>query len=387
MRVAQIIDSLKIGGAQKLQLTFAHAARQRNLSLTILSLREDFDTPIPEQLVELGVPALHFPARKLFSPSRMSALASYLRKEKFDVVQTHLTSANIVGPLVARMAGVPAIATLHSASFDPRHHGKGRRALESWALRFGASRVVAVGHVVAGVHKERLGGKPIEVIPNAVLPVEQITDSQREQLRGEISGDSARPLLLSVGRLSLPKGYNDLLSAFDLVRQTYPGCVLAIVGGGDLLESLSKQIHDLRLNGSAFLLGQRNDVQQLLCAADVYVSSSHWEGLPVSVLEAMSAGLPIAATNVGDLPHVVTAETGILVPPKDFRQLARAINRLLSSDSLRKSMGEAARKYVLKNHSPLAWIDRYIRLYEESTTNASVPMRQRVPDPVGQTQK
>ena len=383
MRVAQIIDSLKIGGAQKLQLTFAEAARKRSLSVTVLSLREDPDTPIPGELTSLGIPVLYFPSRKLLSPSRLSTLASYLRKEKFDVVQTHLTSANIVGLMVARAAGVPGIATLHSASFDPRHHGPGRKTLESWALRFGASRVVAVGHVVADAHRNRLHGKMIEVIPNAVLPVQSVAGALREQMRKEITGDASRPLLLSVGRLSLPKGYHDLLSAFRLVKQTHPDCALAIVGGGILRESLLAQIRDQGLSGSAFLLGQRDNVPELLCAADVYVSSSHWEGLPVSVLEAMSAGRPVVATNVGDLPHIVSRETGILVPPKDCNRLAFAISRLLSSASLRQSMGEAARKYVLRNHSPLAWIDRYINLYEELRGNVSGSLDERIPDPVG----
>jgi L-malate glycosyltransferase len=370
IRVAHLIDSLKVGGAQKLQVSFARAGRERDLEMSIISLANTSDTPVLEELAAIQVPIVTFPAKKLFNFERLSKLYRFCRENKFDVIQTHLCTANILGPLIGRACGIPVVATLHSASFDPRFYKRGRYTLESRALRHGATRVVGVGNVVAQANQARVGRRKIHVIPNAIVATERFSAEARTQKRNELALQNAI-IFISVGRLSLPKAYPDLLRAFAIVHARQSSARLLIVGTGQMQEEVTSLIQQLNLNDSVTLLGQRSDVPALLNAADVYVSSSHWEGLPVAILEAMSAGLPIASTSVGDIPKVVSSNSGILVPPRDIESLADAMIELACNPECRKQMSASAKDYVEKHHSPQIWIDQYISLYQELLSHRS----------------
>lgn len=374
IRVAHLIDSLKVGGAQKLQVSFARAARGRDLSMTIISLANATDTPVLEELGAIQVPIVTFPVKKLFNYEHLSKLYRFFRENDFDVLQTHLCAANILGPLIGRVCGIPVIATLHSASFDPRFYKKGRYMLESRMLRHGATRIVGVGHVVAEANQSRVGNRRINVIPNAIVATGQSSTEERQHKRSEMLNSAPHAdtvIFISVGRLSLPKAYPDLVHAFASVHSAQPATKLVIVGSGQMHDELAALIRDLNLNDCVTLFGQRSDVAALLNAADVYVSSSHWEGLPVAILEAMSAGLPIVSTSVGDIPRVVSSDSGILVPPRDIKNLAHAMIELARNPERRKQMGANARAYVYRHHSPETWIDQYISLYQELLSRGS----------------
>jgi glycosyltransferase involved in cell wall biosynthesis len=172
-------------------------------------------------------------------------------------------------------------------------------------------------------------------------------------------------MLISVGRLSRQKAFADLITAFTTVRQKYPTAVLVIVGGGQTRAELVAQIQSLGLEGHVFLLGFRNDVPALLAASDLFVSSSHWEGIPIAILEAMSAGLPVVATEVGDVPLIVNEASGFIVPPAQPMRLADAITTLLADPDQRRKMGAAARLHVLQNYSPEVWAGKLCDLYLE----------------------
>ena len=364
MRVAHVIDCLQIGGAEKLLVTFADAAHARGIATTVVSLSNPNNTPIPNQLAALGARVVNLPATRLLDARRMVNLVQLLRRERYDVLNTHLTYANIIGAFAGRLAHIPVVSTLHSAGSDPAHHRLIPR-LESVALRYGARRVIAVGKVVAHANQARLGKRTIDVIPNAVAVPPCINAPERFAIRKELTEDASRPLLISVGRLNRLKGYADLLDAFALVRQKHARAFLAIAGGGDLYDDLAARINALGLQGASALLGSRDDVPRLLAASDLYVSASHLEGLPVSVLEAMAAGLPVVATDVGDVAQVVVEGAGVIVPARQPELLATAVNALLDNPAQMQMFGALARTYVLANYSQTIWMDRLLALYSE----------------------
>lgn len=368
MKVAQIIDSLKVGGAQKLQVTLAGAARSYDLEICVVSLSEDRDRALPRELQRLGVDVIEFPGTGVINPFRIRALAALLNAKRVDVIQTHLTSANIAGCAAGWIAGIPTVATLHSAGVDRKLVPLHRRFLESAVLRLAASRVIAVGRIVAEANRKRLLGKQIDVIHNAVATFPLLSEEERRKTRESLIGDPQRPLFISAGRLSRPKAYPDLLIAFQVVHRRYPNAVLAIAGDGMLKLELQRQIELLDLAQSVFILGLREDVPRLLAASDVYVSSSHWEGLPVAVLEAMAAGLPVIATAVGDLPEVVSSTIGVLVPPSRPAVLAQEMIGMLEDPIRRRRMGENARAHAIHYYSPDSWISRLYQLYSEVIT-------------------
>jgi glycosyltransferase involved in cell wall biosynthesis len=367
MRVAQIIDNLYFGGAQTMQLMFAQTVCKRSdIDLTVISLRNDTQTThhIPEQLEACGARVAFFSARKLFDPTRFWRLINFLHQEQFDVIHTHLPYANIVGILAGRVVGVPVIASLRNSTDDKGRYYFIRHNLETWLLRYLAHRIMAVGYATAEAHRERLGNKPIEAIPNALTIIPPLSPEERIRLRTGIMGDPTHSLFISVGRLAPQKGYSDLITAFAELRRKHPQTSLIIAGKGELYDELKEQIKYLGLNGHAILLGARQDVPRLLAASDIFVSSSHWEGLSVAILEAMAAGLPIVATRVSDTPRVVVDGTGLIVPSKAPAMLAEAMSSFLDDPAQIRSCGAAAQAFIERHHNPTLWANRILDLYE-----------------------
>jgi len=365
VHVVQLIDSLNWGGAQKLLQTFAETARPSLKRLTIISLRETHPgVTIPDQLRRAGCEVITLPARHLFNISRIRKLVAYLRQQDVDVLHTHLTYANILGPLAGRLSGVPVVSTVHNEFYDPKRDNRTRRRLETWSLRWLSKRIIAVSHAVAEAQQHRFGAKPMAIIPNCVMPIPSISPDERRQLRAQVAGETTW-LLISVGRLARQKGYPDLAEAFSQVHQRYPSSRLIIAGHeGSTQEKLKERIAELNLQDSALLLGPRSDVPALLKASDMFVSASLWEGLPIALLEAMAAGLPVVATSVGDVPRVIEEGCGVLVPPGEPARLAEEVCALLENPGKMKALGEAAEAHVAKHYAPQAWAAQLLELYQ-----------------------
>ncbi len=362
MHVLQMIDLLRVGGAQKLVETFALHAASYDMQVSVLSLHEDPQSPIRETLLDAGVDVFNFPAPHLLNHDRWRAVLAHFEARRYDVVQTHLVYANIVGGAAGGWTGTPVVATLHSVSVDPRFRSPLRRALETFTLRRVAG-VVAVGGEVARAHAKRVGKRPIEVIPNAVPEIPPLPPAERDALRARLGCTPDNLVLIAVGRLAPPKGYPDLLKAFARLLSRVPSARLWIVGDGVLRDELRTLAHRSGLGETVRFLGRRNDVPALLSAADVFVNASRWEGLPLALLEAMMAGLPVVATAVGDVPFVLIPGAGRLVPPGDPAALEAALLPLLEAPSLRRRMGKTAQEHARRTYGIDAWMRRLRALY------------------------
>lgn len=363
MHILQLIDTLSWGGAEKLQLTFAREARARGHRLTVIGLKHIADAPYPPMLTALDAEVDILPGSSLLNIGRIMRLTGFLRREQVDILHTHLAYANIIGALAGALAGVPVVATLHSIGTDPRHYHPLRFRLEKWALGH-ARGLILVADAVADAYAAILPDRNMHIIPNPVEPVADLSPPGRTALRSELTGDPARPLLISVGRLSPPKGYYDLLQAFAALHQEIPAAYLIIAGDGALFDELTGQIAALNLEKHARLLGARPDVPRLLAASDIYVSASHREGLPLATLEAMSAGLPVVTTSVGGVPELV-AGRGVLLPPRRPEALTAALIALLNDPARQHSLGTAARAHVNQHYAPSPWFEQILAVYRE----------------------
>ena len=365
MRIVIVIDSLKMGGAQKLIATFASVASTRQIDPIIISLHSEFDASILDSIRLSGVPVMMFPSKSLFDLGRLWRFISFLRKEKYDLIHTHLTYANILGCIAGYYVKIPVIATLHSTGHDQRQFPFYVALLEKLSLRYLAQRILAVGYSIAEAHQNRFGRRVVDVIPNGVPVSIPLELEMRQQLRHEISGNESHLLIVSVGRFVQAKGYEDLLEAFFTLHQQHPRTVLILVGTGRLFDYIKDKASKLGIEDSVFCLGQRNDIPQILSASDIYVSSSHREGLPLAVLEAMMAGLPVVGTAVGDIPRIVSAEIGVIVPPHEPARLADALDTLVSFPEKMRTMGKAARSHAVKEYSLIVWMGRLAAFYNE----------------------
>jgi glycosyltransferase involved in cell wall biosynthesis len=169
------------------------------------------------------------------------------------------------------------------------------------------------------------------------------------------------PQVISIGRFAFPKDFATLVEALAATQADYRA---AFVGEGPLLPEIAVTIRQRGLTERIDLLGNRGDVPGVLASADVFVLSSRSEGFPVSILEAMAAGLPVVATDVGGIAEsVIDGETGLLVPPGDPGALAAALDRLLADSALRQRLGAAGRERV-RRHFDLAGFRRaHVELY------------------------
>lgn len=363
MRVAIVVDSLRVGGAQKLVSAFAAHASSYGIIPVIISLREERAPAVMRAIEAAGVEVLTMSAPTLFDRARLNRLIDVFQHGKIDLVQTHLFYSNILGTYAAHKAGIPAIATLHSIT--QRKDGKDwiRQQIEDYCLRHYATRILAVGNMVAQVHEGKHGKRILDVIPNGIAQPQPITGTERERLRKEITGNGSKTIIVTVGRFARAKGYEDMIQAFSLLKQKDMDPVLLMVGSGSTFNTIKEQISNQKLSQSVILAGERNDVSQLLASSDVYASSSHREGLPLAVLEAMMAGLPVVATSVGDIPNVVTNETGVIVPPHQPEMLAAALEDLIRHPEKRRAMGKAAQERAVSKYSVNVWMEKHLALY------------------------
>lgn len=363
MHVVQVIDSLYRGGAQQLLVTFAIEAQRRGIKTSVVCLKdEDRGSNLVERLNSLGVEVVRFAAPKMLAPKRIWQLTRWLRRNRVSVVHTHLTYGNVVGILAARLANIPVVATMHLAGFDPSIANR-QQQFEAQIVRFLAQQIIAVGYTTNDAYQPIMPNRTLHVVHNAVVAVPEISVEQRNTTREAILGDPDLTMLINVGRFAAIKDLPTLIDAFALVHPEHPQARLVLAGEGDQRPKIEAKIDEHQLHAVVNLLGARDDIPVLLRSADVFVSSSANEGLPIAVLEAMAAGLPIVATKVGDIPQVVREQAGVTVAPHDHQALAAAINQLLSEPSHMQQMQQAAQTIIEQYHSPSAWVDQLLALY------------------------
>jgi glycosyltransferase involved in cell wall biosynthesis len=329
--------------------------------------------PLREAAIGSGarfVPLEHVrrPIRPLRDLVGLIELVRLLRRERPDIVHASSSKAGVLARLAAGLARVPIrVFTVHGWAFKA-HSGLSSR-LYRWADRLikpltTSTICVSERELAAGVEARTCDdGQRTVVIPNAV-DVSVAPQSQH---------DRATPLIVSVGRLKAPKDFITLIRALSaLPSRSFEA---AIVGEGPDRRELEQEIDRLGLAERVQLAGERSDVPKLLARADIFVLSSASEGLPVSVLEAMAAGLPVVASRVGGVPEVVLdGRTGVLVRPSDPDVLAAALERLVVQPALRRRLGAAGRSRAEECFDLEPFRRAHVELYSRELARRGLPV-------------
>ncbi len=276
-------------------------------------------------------------------------LFNLCHRRQFDIVHTHTSKTGIVGRLAARLAGTPLIIhTIHGFSFHEFSRGVGPcvyLTLEQIAGHF-ADLLISVNREDKETALARYIIPPerIVTILNGIDP-QPLTPIQPAPLREMLGLPPETILIGSVGRLAPQKGYTDLLQAAVFIVTHTPHAHILIVGDGPQrveLESLADALH---VSSNCHFLGFRADVSQVLAAFDIYVSTSLWEGLSISLLEALAAGKPIIATDIkGNRETIHDGQNGLLVPPTNPGALAEAIVKLVKDPTQCRRLARRARQ-------------------------------------------
>jgi glycosyltransferase involved in cell wall biosynthesis len=312
--------------------------------------------PIGEEIRRTGVPfhVLHLDPG-IRRPWHVLGIARHLRALQPDIVHTFLLTASLYGRLGAILAGVPIVIGTEVNIYE---HKQPHHALAERLLMRGTDRVVVSAESVREFYLRQVHADParVDVIYNAVDWSQLQTTTSRDAMRSSLGVPQAATLAGIIARLTKQKAHQHLFDAMASTPELH-ALHLLVVGDGDLREELRDRVERQGLASRVHFLGARRDLGDLLAAIDLFVMPSLWEGLPLSMVLAMGAGLPVVATRVAGIPEVVRhGETGLLVPPADVPALGSALARLASDPTLRRTMGTAAAAFV----HPRFGVDGYV---------------------------
>lgn len=364
--VLHLIETGGPGGAERMMVQLAAGLGPEYDSEAAL-IRDSW---LGTALKERGVPVTmlrHEPHRSfvLRDLATLHDIVRLIRERQVTLLHTHEFFMNTVGLVASRLTGIPLVATVHGQNYYPdRFHRRGSYGLVG---RF-AQQMVTVSQYVRRFLAERTGIPldRIRVVPNGVPVDEEPSQEKVAALRKSLGLDQQSRVVVTVGSLYPVKGHTYLIQAALRIVRECPHVIFLIVGRGGLRGELEAQA--LRLGVTPYLrfLGHREDVRDLLAVSDVFVLPSLSEGMPLSVLEAMAAGVPPVATQVGGISEVIEdGKTGLLVPPRDSDALARSIATLLEDRILTKEIGESARHVVASRFSLTTMIQTYQEIYAE----------------------
>ena len=358
IRVDWLITGLNIvGGAEVFTSQFANYLSARDIQLRVITLRSGGD--LINSLRKQGIPVVVIGVNNKQNPLPLLRLYRLWKTSPPLILHTHLYHAGIIGRLIARFAGIPHVIVHQHGAENAR---SALRSVIDRATSWMVEQYIVPSEAVKEIvnRRERVPVSKIKVIHYGV-------DTEKYQASVPITGlsiPSGVPVIGSVSRLAKEKSHPVLLQALHLLKQENEQFHAIMVGDGPeriKLEELSR-IHEI--HGLITWAGFQRNVESWLAHFDIFVLASAWEGLPISILEAMAAQLPVVATAVGGTPEaVVTDKTGILVPPNDPEKLAKALISLLRDPSLRLKMGIAGYTRVKECFSVESAVENIYQLY------------------------
>jgi glycosyltransferase involved in cell wall biosynthesis len=314
-----------------------------------------------EEATALGARTVALPSPH--DPTYPQVIGGFLSSHPVDVFHGHAGWGweDPDGLRLARAAGVPAVVITHHLPFLLSRRDKAEKLIENTSFahwRIAVSDGLRDTYIGRGVSEEHF-----VTVPNGVRP--------RQRPPGRAAARAAldlRPedlVVLSTGRLVHMKGQRYLIEAAALLKPAWPHLQVVILGEGELRQDLENLAAERGLTGSVHLPGHRGDARLLLDAADVFALPSRAEGMPLALIEAMEAGVPVVATRVIGSTEVVTeGETGLLVPAQDAGMLATALARLLGDGDKRARYGPAGRRKYLRDYTVDTMVTRTQAVYD-----------------------
>lgn len=345
LRVLQVIKSLGRGGAERLVVDLVAAADAERVTHEVTFVLASEDALVPD-LEARGVAVRSLGATGNRDLRWTVALRRLLVEGHYDVVHFHLPYAAAVGNLVVSSLPSgrrPGVVYTEHCQWDEHHRSV--RLLLRLSSRPGRP-VVAVSRAAYDALPRALRSHAqvvvhgIDQAPLAAAAAAR--EEARNEVRRELDVDPAEVLVAVVANLRAQKGHEVLLEATRLLAERGVPVRVVAAGDGPLRDELLARRHALGLDDRVAFLGARPDAVRLMAGADVLALSSHYEGLPVVLMEASGLGLPVVATAVGGIPEVLTdGADALLVPPGDASALADALERMALDDVLRTRLGAA----------------------------------------------
>ena len=376
MRVLHVLPTCDFTGPANVCFEVCRGLTEAGVAAHILSLRPAM--PAARDCAQAtGVPVTELQMGGFWDRSVVAPLRQAVADLHPDVVHGHgLRPDTLVAPL-ARQAGVPRIvSTVHNSLLEDYTFTYGSRALAMamylWQRRGLEAHHDAVVFICEAARRHVMDRRWAPLRPRCarvILNGRHVPTFEAARAAGPARDIAALrqagvPLVGCVGRLSSRKNMAMVVRAVAELRGL--PCRLVLVGAGEDESLLRDLVQTLGLGERVVFLGQRDDVPRVLAGLDILALSSHVEGTPLAVVEAMLSGLAVVATAVGGVPEVIRdGETGLLAPPGDQPAFTQQLGRLAADPDLRARLGEAARDHARTHLSAQAMTAQYLRLYQE----------------------
>ncbi len=361
LRVLQLISSLPVGGAEDLVAAMVKGLNPGRFQVQAATLGPL--GAVGQELARAGYPvgALNMDLKHTPMVKIVARLRRLIREIKPDILHTHLYHPNLYGRLAALGLGLRGVvASVHNSYTRVKVH----RGLWNFLLSAATDKVlVSSPRVWQDVRTwDRVPARKLEIFPYGVRVDELDISLDPADIRAELGVSGF--ILGLVGRLEEQKGQRHLLAALPELARQIPDLAVLLVGEGRERQPLEGLAEERGVSHLVRFLGTRRDLPRIFRALEVFVHPSLWEGLPLTLLMAMGARLPVVGTRVSGITEVIAdRENGLLVPPGDSQALAAAILELYRRPELRRRLAEAARRTVVAEYSQEAMLRRLERLY------------------------
>jgi glycosyltransferase involved in cell wall biosynthesis len=361
IKVALVIPTLDQSGAEKQLTLLAQGLPTDRFVPHVFALTRG--GPYEAALQQAGVPVTVIGKRWKFDPWAARRLKHALQQFAPDVVHSWLFAAN-------------AYTRLALGSHPPWPIIVSERCVDSWKAgwqlwldrRLISRTTRLVGNSPSVVDFYRHVGYPpdrLAMIPNGVTPVET-TPALRTQLRQQLGLHDDVFLVVSIGRLAMQKRVKDAMWAVETLRQSRPQLHLVIVGDGPERQRLEEYSRAIQVTDHAHFVGHQARATEWLSAADAFVLASSFEGMSNSLMEAMSAAVPVVVSDIPANTELVThRETGLLFKPGDTVGIMQALRCLIDEPALRTQLAHAAREHIVRQFSVEQMVTRYADLYRD----------------------
>ena len=380
--LAELAGSSAYGGGERyLELLCDRLDRARYRALLICPEPGPFVGRMKERGVETHLVHL----APLFNPLALWRLTRLLARERVTILQTHGARANFYGRIAGRLAGVPVIVSTVHNSLKDYEVTPLKRWLYTFLLRLTlplVHRIICVSDATRWdlIDECSAASAKTQTVYNGVDPSAFPSQPNRQKFRQEL-GMTQGPVLVTIGRLTEQKGHRYLLRAFPDLLNTWPQLCCVFVGEGELQDALHRMAIDLGVERACRFVGGREDIVDILAAADLFVLPSLSEGFPFVVLEALAMGLPVVASRVNGVPELIEDhKTGLLVSPRDPQSLAKAIRKVLSDPTVASRMGAEGRAVVQERFTVDRMVANTTAIFDAAMQNAGVqsPVQKRV---------
>ena len=365
VRILHLFVTLPVGGAENLLLSIVRRLDPERFSSIVCCIGKR--GVMGDQLAGMDIPVveLRFMEKGGMDRRVAPALGDLIRRERIDVVHSHLYHANLYGRLAARKAGVPAVISIHNTYGKPKLH---RRIINWYLGRHTAAIIVGSEDIRRDVERyDRVSASRIQVIPNSVDLTRSVSTLSKSEARARLGLVPHDLVIGTIGRLEKQKGHRYLIEALALLRRRGIVARLLLAGEGRERLALEALVASLGLDEQVMLLGTRSDLGDLFRAMDIFVMPSLREGLSLVMLSAMAAGLPVVATSVGGVSEVFcNDEYGFTVPAGNAAALADKIAECLPNLPAATAKGMKGAQHVRDSYGDEAMVRRVEAVYERA---------------------